>query len=177
MIKQMRGPMEGMMKFKSEQAKPTLKTSTSSRTSSSVCRSSLGRTITFWTVPLSADKHTPVSYDPITLWLPTTFWVPILLPQHPPLWDNPQTVGFHFTLHLGWRTSIEFNFYIATRSCCTTSTILSSPFFALTHSSGHHKTFFGMFDSYKESGIRGIPVSGIPEIYYEFGTEHRFRDE
>lgn len=34
-----------------------------------------------------------------------------------------------------------------------------------------------MFDSYKESGIRGIPVSGIPEIYYEFGTEHGFRDE
>lgn len=34
----------------------TLKTSTSSKTSSSVCRSSLGRTITFWTVPRS-EKH------------------------------------------------------------------------------------------------------------------------
>src|SRR4029434_625604 len=33
--------------------RPTLKTSTSSRTSSSVCRSSLGNTITFCTVPLS----------------------------------------------------------------------------------------------------------------------------
>lgn len=38
--------------------KLTLKTSTSSSTSSSVCRSSLGKTMTFWTVPLSVDHNT-----------------------------------------------------------------------------------------------------------------------
>lgn len=39
----------------------TLKTSTSSKTSSSVCKSSLGRTMTFWTVPRSAK--TPGSFN------------------------------------------------------------------------------------------------------------------
>lgn len=49
--------------------------------------------------------------------------------------------------------------------------ILSSPFSVVAHSSGRHKTFSGLFDSYKKSGIRGSPVSGIPEICYEFEIE------
>lgn len=43
--------------MKAQQTELTLKTSTSSKTSSSVCKSSLGRTMTFWTVPRSVQHQ------------------------------------------------------------------------------------------------------------------------